>query len=57
MKDPYKATAINLLIRAPIFVGMCWAAHISGINAGAFGLGGFWALFVFGYPGCINYDR
>lgn len=39
-----------------LFAASCCVAHLSGIHWGAFGIGGFWALFCFCYPGYLNYD-
>lgn len=55
--DPYKPVAINLLLRGSLFALVGFAAHRSGIDWGAFGVSGFWALAIFTYPNRLDYTR
>lgn len=57
MKEWSQFAAIRFIIGVLLFAGACYAAHLSRLNWGAFGLGGFFALFCFCYPGYLNYDQ
>ncbi len=57
MSHPPKRVSIQLLVRMGVFGVITYIAHLSGVNWGAFLLGGWWAVFALAFPGKLHYDE